>query len=96
MTDTIRAHYVHNNGFDAVVVGSPDRGYTMVEVDGAAVFRDAMLTGDGQDLHNWSGETLDDGVTPEDVGAVLAINDGEALTVLDAAALDRRREFFRA
>ncbi len=94
--DTIRAHYVHNNAFDAVVVGSPAYGYTMVEVSDAGIFQDFTITGDGQDLSNWSGESLDDAVVPEGLGEVLAVNDGEALTVLDADEFERRREFFDA
>ena len=92
---TTSAALIHNDAYDALIITTAS-GARMHMIDSAETFRAALIVGDEQDLDNWSGDLLDDGVTAEGCGTVIATNDGSVLTVLDANLLEQRREFWRA
>ena len=94
MTKTI-AHLISNNGYTALIITDAN-GSRMHMIGDGPTMRCAITTGDDQDLDNWSGDILDDGVSPEDCGDVIAINDGTTLTVLDDDKLAERIAFFGA
>lgn len=75
MSDTTLT-LVSNNGYSAVVIAR--NGYTsMIDLaENDTVLRDFLAIGGAQDVDNWSGSLLDDGTSAEDVGEVVAINDG--------------------
>jgi hypothetical protein len=87
---------ISNNAYDGLVITDALNGSRLHRFADGEAFREALVVGDKQDIDNWSGESLDDGVTPEDCGTVLATNDGEKLTIVDERLLDRRREFWSA
>jgi hypothetical protein len=93
-TTVTTAKLIHNNAFDALVISNAN-GHRMHTIDGAETFLSALAVGDAQDLDSWSGDLLPDGTDAEQVGEVIAINDGETLTVLDPTLLEMRREFYR-
>jgi hypothetical protein len=87
---------ITNNAYDALIITDALNGSRLHRFADGDAFREALVVGDHQDIDNWSGEPLDDGVTPEDCGTVLATNDGVTLTIVDERLLDRRREFWGA
>lgn len=86
------ATLIHNNAYDALIITDAN-GSRAHYIDGAAAYADALAVGDAQDLDNWSGDLLADGQTAEEIGEVIATNDGTTLTIVDADLLSRRREF---
>lgn len=83
------ATLIHNNAFDAVVL-TDNHGNRIRIIDSAETFAKALKTGDDQDLANWSGDLLDEGVTAQDCGDIMAINTGDALLILNDALLKHR------
>lgn len=82
-----------NNAYDSFVIVENEEVITCHTIDGEQSFRDALLVGNEQDLSNWSSDT-NDVSKPSDVGDVIAINDGEKLTILNERLFEQRRAFW--
>jgi len=81
-----------NNGYDGFLVTGSDGCTRFFKFVWGGEFADALKTGADQDLDDWSGVVADDGAVPEDYGTVIAVNDGEAVTVADPMLFAQRAE----
>lgn len=93
-TPTITAYFTHNNAYDSIVI--PETGQAlMVGLQGRGVeLRDFMADDPGDFASDWSGADVDEGMTPEDYGEIIATReqDGPVL-VLDAERWAERLRF---
>lgn len=87
------AYLTTNNAYDAFVIIDAN-GLRFHTIPDARTFAEALMTGDNQDIDNWSGEWLVESENPEDVGTVIATNDGTKCVVVNARLLKQRAEFW--
>lgn len=84
---------ITNNAFDTVLVRNAT-GTWAHTIAGAQFWQDALTVGDDQDIDNWSGDAVEDGMTAADFGDIVATNDGTTLTVVDEDLFAERNRFY--